>query len=225
MQNSNHWKKTRMRYCILKSLVSGPKSAFQIAFRIRNYPEFQPISNTFLHLGEIELETNENIKELKNENKIKERSIYNTETKERRIEWYFNDDWLSKSLLFKSERNRVRELREKEAAKKILQERLRKETEERLKKEQLMKTEREKQIKRRQDPVSEIKKGEVNRYTEGSNSDDVFKNILALVAIIGGFYVLGKIGDALFKAFTFPVFFITCVVAFAIYYLTKSNPK
>lgn len=215
----------RIRYCVLKSLVSGPKSEQELLDHSFLFPEFRPIKNLNLDSDELLALIRTSVQELKNESKVKERNILNTSTKERRIEWFLNQSWISLRRLFKEEFNRVRLLEEIALKEKAKQDQLEREKEERERSDQMEKIRRERTIKLIDEQANAPEPKGNNDKSNGSNFDSFFKGILSLVAVGGGLYVIGKIGDSLSRAFTYPVFLIACAAGFSIYYLTRKNEK
>lgn len=222
MPTSEIWKKIRVRYCILKAMISGPKSLDELLDQISSFPEFRPVRRLKWESDELIAGIKTNIQELKGETKIKERDIFNTRTKERRIEWFINQAWLNQTRLFKVEINRVRKLEEAALKAKVEQERFQQLKEEREKTALREKIDREMRAKLSQEQVISPKTKEIG---DKSDSNSVLNGILSVVAVGGGLYVIGKIGDSLSKALTFPVFLISCAVAFSIYQLSKNKAK
>jgi hypothetical protein len=225
MRYSHVWKKIRLRYCVLKALVSGPKSEQELLYQICQFAEFLPIRNNKWKDGELAEAVKQTVKELKNELKIKERDILNTSTRERQIEWFLNQEWLLRTKLFKAEINRVRLLEAIALKKKAEQDRLQRNKEERERLAQMERISQEKSIKLNQVQLNATKSNAINDKSENSKSNSVVNGILSLVAVGSGLYMVGEIGDSLNKAFTFPVFLIICAVGFSIYYLTKGKEK
>jgi hypothetical protein len=225
MEYSNIWKKIRIRYCILKSLVSGPKSEQELLDQICLFPEFRPIKYSKWDSGELATGINLSIQDLKNEFKIKKRDILNTHTKERRIEWFLNQAWLSETNLFKKEISRVRLLEEIALNAKAEHDRLQREKEDRERREEIERIDQERAIKLKKEQSESAKAKVISDKSDDLSFNSVVTGILSLVAVVGGVYVIGKIGDSLSRAFTFPVFLITCAVGFSIYYLTMDKEK
>lgn len=222
--NRIFWKKTRIRYSILKLLFINDMSEQELLTQICLLPEFLPVKNITWESDELADLLKNSLKDLIKETKIKKRDIYNTITLERRIEWFLNPNWVSKTRLFKQQREkREKEKREKEEQENKVREREEREKEElEIKKRENENRER-KEYEKHENVI--VKKESKGTNEDSINVDSILNGIFSIIAFFGGIYLISEIGEALNKAITFEVFLIACLVGYSIFHLTKGNKK
>jgi hypothetical protein len=227
------WREIRTRYCTLKLLVSGAKSESEILELLGTVKEFFGGLDVKLTQDESANILIKVIKDLVNEGKIKRRDIYNTRTKESRAEWFVNPDWISRTRILKSEILRIRNLEEQENQLKAELERIKfekeegdkRQHEERLRIERAAKQTTANSLFDQKISTAATSKTQANPPVDKKSSDSqIIAGILSIIAVGGGLYIISKIGNALNKALTFPVFLVACVTVYCIYYLTKNKP-